>query len=225
MLRLEDTCHIKVIFDPVQSMFVSTHKLNEKGIAGDTVDIWPTINSSRARVTYHDQQHQRTASAISLSSENLNEFGLFGINQSGLRKMDSGSFVHEHVAEPQKMTPPATRTHPIVGVAIEKRVVSDHDRDSNTFARDTGMFIVDAKVKTLAEGERENCVNGEPGEKTSQLSDTNGRQEVAIRIATPQHGWISPMNINNEHIHDVRFTNRDEDDAKTEIIYQRETTQ
>ena len=43
MMKLTNDCQIVVSCDPVQSMSVSTQKLNYKGASGDAVDIWSNV--------------------------------------------------------------------------------------------------------------------------------------------------------------------------------------
>ena len=45
MLRLPQNSEIKTTFDTTRSLHVSTQKLNEKGVAGNAVDIWTNVSS------------------------------------------------------------------------------------------------------------------------------------------------------------------------------------
>lgn len=75
MLHLKKECNIKIAFDCVESMSVSTQKLIEKGKVGNDVDIWTNIQSARqpgSVVSAASPSNLELVKANSVSVDNIN---------------------------------------------------------------------------------------------------------------------------------------------------------
>lgn len=96
MLQLKRERDIKVIFDPKQSISVSTQKLNDKGVAGSAVDIWANITSKPAI----PPSSSTSMVKIQVTTRHMNK------RRSQLSMIDRTSICSKSPKPPPAMSPP-----------------------------------------------------------------------------------------------------------------------